>query len=116
MLPLPTLRPHFFLYTPRLFTCAPPLLIIYILIITFVNALSFDFYFGQKISKAILIRGIMEYLHGNNPFLELEQSYVPNSTSCSTNSTVELLHGGVRGAELQKLVKQSQTPSKYCYF
>jgi hypothetical protein len=44
----------------------------------------------------------MDHLHGNNSFLELEQSCVPNSTTCSTNSTVELLHGGVRGAELEK--------------
>jgi hypothetical protein len=31
-------------------------------------------------------------LHENKPFLELEQN---NITTCSTNSTVELLHGGV---------------------
>jgi hypothetical protein len=67
------------------------------------NVSSFDFYFGQKISKAISMRGIMDQLHGNNSFLELEQSCVPNSTSCSTNSMVELLHSGVCGAELQKL-------------
>jgi len=67
---------------------------------TSVNVSSFDFYFGQKISRAILTRGIMDHLHRNNPFLELEQSCMPNRTSCSTNSTVKLLHGGVRGAEL----------------
>jgi len=49
----------------------------------------------------------MSHLHENNPFLKLEQSCMPNSTSCSTNSTVELLHGGVRGAELQKLEQSS---------
>ena len=48
------------------------------------------------------IRDIMDYLHRNNLFLELEHSCVPNSTTCSTNFTVELLHGGVRGAELKK--------------
>ena len=36
--------------------------------------------FGQKISRAISIKGIMDHFYGNNPFLELEQSYVPNST------------------------------------
>jgi len=70
---------------------------------TFINAPSFDFYFDQKISRTISISDIMDHLHGTNPFLELEQSYVPNSTSCSTNSTMKLLHDGVRGAELQKL-------------
>ena len=44
----------------------------------------------------------MDYMHGNNPFLELEQSCVLNSTTGSTNSTVEPLHSGVRGAELKK--------------
>jgi hypothetical protein len=62
----------------------------------FVNVLSFDFYFGQKISRVISIRGIINHLYRNNLFLELEQSCVPNSTFCSTNSTVELLYGGVR--------------------
>jgi len=49
------------------------------------------------------MRGIIDHLHGNNPFLGLEQNYVPNSISCSTNSTVELLYSRVRGTELQKL-------------
>ena len=49
----------------------------------------------------------MGNLHENNSFLKLEQGCVPNSTFCSTNSTVELLHGGVRGAELQKLEQSS---------
>jgi hypothetical protein len=57
-----------------------------------VSVSSFDFYFGKKISKAISIKGIMDYLHRNNLFLELEQSYMPNSTSYSTNSMVELLY------------------------
>ena len=46
-------------------------------------------------------------MQGNNPFLELVLGSVPNSTTCSTNSTVELLHGGVGGAELQKLERSS---------
>jgi hypothetical protein len=69
-----------------------------------VNTPLFDFYFGHKISRAIsIIRGIVNHLYGNNPFLELKQSWMPNNTSCSTNSTAELLHDGVRRAELQKL-------------
>jgi len=67
-----------------------------------VNILSFVFYFSQKILSAISIKGIMDHLHENNPFLELEQTCVPNSTTCSTNSTVDLLHGRVYGAELKK--------------
>jgi len=50
MLPLPTLQPHFFL-------CASPLLIIYILIMTFINTLSFDFYFSQKNIKSNFDQG-----------------------------------------------------------
>jgi hypothetical protein len=45
---------------------------------TYINAPSFDFYFGQKISRAISIRGIIDHLYGNNSFLKLEQSYVTN--------------------------------------
>jgi hypothetical protein len=63
----------------------------------------FDFYFGHKISKAISIGDIIDHLHKNNLFLELEQSYVLNNTSCSTNSTMELLYDEVREAKLQKL-------------
>jgi len=48
-----------------------------------------------------LIKGIIDHLQGNNSFLELELGGVPNSTTYSTNSTVELLHGRVGGAELQ---------------
>jgi hypothetical protein len=44
----------------------------------------------------------MDHLHENNPLLELEQNCASNSTTCSTNSTVKLLYGGVRGAELEK--------------
>jgi hypothetical protein len=76
----------------------------------FANVLSFVFYFSRKISSAISIRGIKDHLYGNNPFLELEQSCVPNSTTCSTNSTVKLLHGEVRGAELETGAEQFQTP------
>jgi hypothetical protein len=43
----------------------------------------------------------MDHLHANNLFLELELDFVPNSSTCSTNSTVELLHGKVCGAELK---------------
>jgi hypothetical protein len=39
----------------------------------------------------------MDHLHVNNLFLELELNYVSN-----TNSLVELLYGGICGAELQK--------------
>jgi hypothetical protein len=61
--------------------------------------LSFVFYFSWKISSAISIKGIMDHLHANNPFRLLELGCVPNSITCSTNSTVELLDGGVHGAE-----------------
>jgi hypothetical protein len=40
-------------------------------------------------------------LYRNNPFLKLELSCVSNGTSCSTNSILELLYGGVGGAELK---------------
>jgi len=49
----------------------------------------------------------MDYLHDNNPVLQLEQSYVPNNTVCSTNSTMELLYDRVRGAELEKRERSS---------
>lgn len=49
----------------------------------------------------------MDRPHENDPFLELEQSCVPNSTTCSTNSMVDLLHGVVRGAELKKWERSS---------
>jgi len=78
---------------------------------TFVNATSFDFYFDQKISRAILIRGTIDHLHGNNPFLELEQSYVPNSTSCSTNSMDgAALWWSLWNRAAKTGVEQSQTP------
>jgi hypothetical protein len=48
------------------------------------------------------MRGIIDHLQRNNPFLKLELGCVPKSTICSTNSTVELLHGEVGGAKLQK--------------
>jgi hypothetical protein len=79
-----------------------------------VNVPSFDFYFGQKISRAISIMGIMDHLHENNPFLKLELRCMPKSTTCSTNSMVELLHDKIFGVELKKTrVEQSQTPPKY---
>jgi len=93
---------------PRLFTCVPPLLIIYILIMTFLNAPSFDFYFGQK-----NIKNNFDQRH-NRPFAWkqlISGAGVPNRTSCSTNSMVELLYGRVHGAELQKLEwSSSKTP------
>jgi hypothetical protein len=49
----------------------------------------------------------MGYLHENNPFLELELGCVPNITVCSTNSMMELLHGEVRRAELEKQERSS---------
>jgi len=53
----------------------------------------------------------VDYLHENNSFLELEQSCVPNNTVCSTNSTIELLYGGVCGVELEKREQSSaKTP------
>jgi hypothetical protein len=53
----------------------------------------------------------MDYLHENNLFLELELDSVSNSSTYSTNFTVELLRDGVREAELQKTgAEQSQTP------
>jgi len=54
-----------------------------------------------------LIKGIIDHLQGNNSFLELELGGVPNSTTYSTNSTVELLHGRVDGAEPQKMEQNS---------
>jgi len=57
--------------------------------------------------NVISIRGIMDYLHENNPVLQLEQSCVPNNTVCSTNSTMELLYDGVRGAKLKKRERSS---------
>jgi hypothetical protein len=73
----------------------------------FINVLPFVFYFSQKISSAISIKGIMDHLHENNSFLELEQNRMSNSTTCSTNSTVKLLYGGVRGVELEKQERSS---------
>jgi len=40
-------------------------------------------------------------------FLELELNCVPYRFTCSRNSTVELLCGGVGGAELQKQERNS---------
>jgi hypothetical protein len=58
--------------------------------------------FFLKNIKCNLNQGHNGPLHENKPFLELEQSCVLNITTCSTNSMVELLHGGVRRAELEK--------------
>jgi hypothetical protein len=49
----------------------------------------------------------MDHLHANNSFLELELACVPNSTICSTNSTVKLLYDRVRGAKLEKQEQSS---------
>jgi len=40
-------------------------------------------------------------------FPELELNCVPNRSTCSRNSTVELLCGGVGGAELKKVEQSS---------
>jgi hypothetical protein len=58
----------------------------------------------------------MDYLYGNNPFLELEQSCMPNSTTCSTNSTTELLHGRIREEELKKQERSSYKHPLSSYF
>jgi hypothetical protein len=44
---------------------------------------------------------IIDHLHGNNSFLELKQSYVPNNTTYSTNSTMKLLHDRVNRVKLK---------------
>jgi hypothetical protein len=54
----------------------------------------------------------MELEASSTFFLEYLKGYSTNSTflwssTCSTNSTVELLHGGVRGAELEKREQSS---------
>jgi hypothetical protein len=48
------------------------------------------------------MRGIIDHLQENNIFLRLELGCMPNSTTCSTNSIVELLYNRVGGAELKK--------------
>jgi hypothetical protein len=53
----------------------------------YVNVVSFVLYFYQKISSAISIIGIIDYLHENNPFLKLEQICVLNSTTCVFGSS-----------------------------
>jgi hypothetical protein len=45
-------------------------------------------------------RGILDLSQRNLMFLEPGVSYVPKMSTCSRNSTVELLYGGVGGAEL----------------
>jgi len=52
--------------------------------------------------KLIFFRGIMDHLYGNNQILKLKLGCVPNNIICLANSTMELLYGGVGGAELQK--------------
>ena len=49
----------------------------------------------------------MDHLYENNPFLELELACMPNSTTYSINSMVELLHSGISGAELEKRERSS---------
>jgi hypothetical protein len=58
--------------------------------------------FFLKNIKCNFNQGHNEPLYENKLFLELEQSCVLNITTCCTNSMVELLHGGVRRAELEK--------------
>ena len=52
----------------------------------------------------------------NGTFACMELGCVPNSTTCSTNATVELLHGRVRGAELEKQKRSSAKHIKYKSF
>jgi len=49
----------------------------------------------------------MDYLHENNPFLELEQSCVPNNIVYSTNSMMELLYSEAYRAGLEKRKRSS---------
>ena len=53
------------------------------------------------------IRGTVDISYTNLMFPELELNYVPNRSTCSRNSTVELLCGGVGGAELKKVEQSS---------
>ena len=53
------------------------------------------------------IRGIVDLSYRNLMFPELELNCVPNRSTCSRNSTVELLCGGVGGAELEKVEQSS---------
>jgi hypothetical protein len=46
---------------------------------------------------------ILDFSQGNPVFLERDLVCAPNWTSCSRNSTIELLHGEIGGAELKKL-------------
>lgn len=59
------------------------------------------------LSSEILIRGLLDHLHENNLLAELEQTHVSNSTTCSTNSRVELFYVRVYGVELKKNLEQS---------
>jgi hypothetical protein len=45
-------------------------------------------------------RGILDLSQRNLMFLEPGVSYVPKMSTCSRNSIVELLHGGVGRAKL----------------
>ena len=58
-------------------------------------------YIQQNIHQTS-IRGIVDLSYRNLMFLELELNCVPNRSTCSRNSTVELLCGRVDGAELKK--------------
>ena len=53
------------------------------------------------------IRGTVDLSYTNLMFPELELNCVPNRSTCSRNSTVELLCGGVDGAELKKVEQSS---------
>jgi len=53
------------------------------------------------------IRGIVDLSYKNLMFPELELNCVPNRSTCSRNSTMELLCGGVGGAELKKVEQSS---------
>ena len=53
------------------------------------------------------IRGTVDLSYTNLMFLELELNCVRNRSTCSRNSTVELLCGEVGGAELGKVEQSS---------
>ena len=63
-------------------------------------------YIQQNIHQTS-IRGIVDLSYRNLMFLELELNCVLNRSTCSRNSTVELLCGGVGGAELKKVEQSS---------
>jgi hypothetical protein len=70
---------------------------------------------GDQNLRQTSIRGIIDHFYENNTFPELELGCVPNSTTCSTNSIVELLRDGVGGVELQKREQAVPNTPLYIY-